>query len=463
MSSNSQANLSTELQHFRQRYPTIDHIYALLCDNNGVLRGKRLTLAELDEFFQHGRGVASSMLWLDITGKDIAHYDLVWQDGDSDRWCQPVPGTLTPAPWLGERYGQVLMTMSEPDGSPTPQDPRQVLAGVLTHFHKMGLRPVVAAELEFYLVDRERTADGRIQPPKNPHTGERAQLVRGYEAHELDDFAGFLTEVHDTAVDMGIPAQTVIAEYGPSQFEIVLHHEDDALRAMDHAVLFKRVVKGVALKHGFIATFMAKPYAQESGSGLHVHMSLIDERGANVFAEVAADDAAHGSPLLRHAIGGLQKHMAESLLLFGPHANSYRRLRAGNYAPINTAWGINNRTVSLRVPAGSPAARRLEHRVAGADANPYLALAGILAAVHAGLVARFDPGAPAEGDAGKLPGGTLPTSWQESINAFAASPFIAQYFPAGFIDTYVATKRAEMWEFSGEVSALDYDWYLRTV
>ena len=457
-------HLLAELQEFRRRCPSIDHLYALLCDNNGVLRGKRLSLNELDEFFRHGRGVASSMLWLDITGKDISHYDLVWQDGDSDRLCLPVPGTLTPAPWLGERYGQVLMTMFEPDGAPTPQDPRQVLAHVLQHFHTMQLRPVVAAELEFYLVECERTPDGRVQPPKSPRTGERAQFIRGYEANEMEDFQSFLTDVHDTALAMGIPAETVISEYGPSQFEVTLHHQDDALRAMDQAVLFKRLVKGVALKHGFIATFMAKPYAREAGSGLHVHMSLIDEAGNNVFADTAADhDAGYGSPLLRHAIGGLAQHMAESMLLFGPHANSYRRLRAGFYAPVNTAWGINNRTVSLRVPASSPSARRLEHRVAGADANPYLVLAGILAAVHAGLTGQLDPGAPAEGDASEQALGALPAHWMDAIDVFEASEFIARYFPAGFIETYVATKRAEMWEFFGEVSPLDYDWYLRTV
>ncbi len=462
MNSNIQQTLLNEFQAFRQRYPAIEHIYALITDHNGVLRGKRLTLAELEAFCRDGRGVASSILWLDITGKDIADYDLVWQDGDSDRPSQIVPGTLTPAPWLGERYGQLLMTLFEPDGTPTPQDPRQVLAGVLQHFQKMRLRPVVAAELEFYLVDPERTPAGRIQPPKNPRTGERADLIRGYEAHELDDFAAFLTEVHDTAVGMGLPAQTIISEYGPGQFEIVLQHQDDALRAMDQAVLFKRVVKGVALKHGFVATFMAKPYAQESGSGLHVHMSIIDEAGHNVFA----DPSPLGTPLLRHAIGGLQQHMADCMLLFGPHANSYRRLRPGCYAPINTAWGVNNRTVSLRIPSSGPAARRLEHRVAGADANPYLVMAGILAAVHAGLVGKLDPGAPSEGDAGKSEtgeSGNLPSSWQESIAAFADSAFVRQYFPAGFIETYLATKQAELLEFYGEVSPLDYDWYLRTV
>lgn len=447
-----------ELQAFRQRYPAIDRVYALLCDANGVFRGKRLADDELDELYAHGRGVASSMLWLDMTGKDIADYDLVWEDGDSDRLCWPVPGTLTPAPWLGERYGQVMLTMFEPDGTPTPTDPRHVLGAVLARLTAQGLTPVVAAELEFYLVDKERTPDGKLQPPRAPRTGMRSQFKRGYEVDDIEDFQPVLSEIQDSARQLGIPAETVISEYGPGQFEVTLHHQADALRAMDQAVLFKRLIKGIALKHGMLATFMAKAYSNESGSGLHMHMSMLDQNGHNIFSAPEVE----GSPALRHVIGGLQAHMADTMLLFGPNANSYRRLRAGFYAPVNTAWAVNNRTVSLRIPSSTPAARRVEHRVAGADANPYLVLAAILAAAHDGLLHQRDPGTPAVGDACRTAGyGQLPTHWMDAIERFANSAFVADYFTKDFLDTYVATKRGELAEFVGEVTLLDYEWYLR--
>ncbi len=460
MESESRADPLAELTAFRHAHPDVDRIHALLCDANGVLRGKCLAPDELDELYAHGRGTASSMLWLDVTGKDIANYDLVWEDGDSDRLCRPVPGSLTPAPWLGSRYGQVQLGMYEPDGTPTLTDPRHVLAGVLGRFSELGLTPVVAAELEFYLVDLERTPEGRLQPPRSPRTGVRAGFKRGYETDEVEDFRELLTAIHDTARRLGIPAETVLSEYGPGQFEVTLHHHADALRAMDQAIMLKRLVKGVALAHGVQATFMAKPYTHESGSGLHVHMSVLDCDGTPVFAS----EDPQGTPALRHVIGGLQAHMAETMLLFGPHANSYRRLRAGFYAPVNTAWGVNNRTVSLRIPASPPGARRVEHRVAGADANPYLVLAAILAAAHEGLIEARDPGPPTSGDACRVPAhGHLPAHWIDAIERFAVSDFVHTYFPADFLDTYLATKRAEAAEFFAEVGPLDYDWYLRAV
>lgn len=448
------------LAAFRRRYPAIDRVYALLADANGVLRGKRLVMEELDGLFGVGRGVASSILWLDITGKDIDGYDRVWRDGDSDRHCLPLPETLSPAPWLGERYGQVLMAMSEADGSPVDADARAILASVLAHYSARGLIPVVAAELEFYLTALEPDARGFFHPASSPRTGRASPYKRGYETEDLEDFQAFLDEVQDGALAMAIPAETTIAEYGPAQFEMTLRHQADALKAMDQAILFKRLVKGVALKHGMQATFMAKPHTRESGSGLHIHLSLLDGRGDNVFS----DPAPEGSPALGHFIAGLKQHMAESFLVFAPHGNSYRRLRAGFYAPVNTAWGINNRTVSLRIPSSPPAARRIEHRVAGADANPYLVTAVILAAGLDGLMQGRNPGPAAQGDAGLVEdAGGLPGHWLEAIARFQHSAFLREWLGADFVEFFAALKRAEAAEFLGEVTALDYDWYLRSV
>ncbi|MFG1489662.1 glutamine synthetase, partial [Oceanospirillum sp. HFRX-1_2] len=207
--------------------------------------------------------------------------------------------------------------------------------------------------------------------------------------------ASFFGEVRSACVEQGIPADTIISELGPGQFEINLMHVADPALAGDHATLFKRLVKGVARKHDFGATFMAKPYADKSGNGFHVHFSLIDKDGNNVFD----DGTDAGSDLLRHAIAGLMETMADSMLIFAPHLNSYRRFAAGAHAPTFASWGYENRTVALRVPESEPVARRIEHRVSGADANPYLVLASVLAGALYGIENKLQPPSPIEGDA----------------------------------------------------------------
>jgi glutamine synthetase len=251
-----------------------------------------------------------------------------------------------------------------------------------------------------------------------------------------------------------------MAEYAPGQFEITLAHRADALRAVDEAVLFKRLIKAVAARHGYLATFMAKPFTARAGSGAHLHLSLADAQGANL---CAAEHPA-GTPLLGHAIAGLLQTAAESFLVFAPHANSYRRFRAESYAPVAASWGVNNRSVGLRVPAGPAASRHVEHRFCGADANLYLAAAVLLSGAAAGIEGRLDPGPPATGNAYAQtdPGAPrLPRTWREAIDAAAGSPFLAEALGAGFLRVYLAIKEQEYASFTGTVTPLDLDWYLR--
>jgi glutamine synthetase len=276
-------------------------------------------------------------------------------------------------------------------------------------------------------------------------------------------------EVYAAAREQGIPVETLMSEYAPGQFELTLAHRDDALRAVDEAILLKRLLRGVAAKHGKLVTFMAKPYADLAGSGMHIHVSLAGVDGANLFA---ADDPA-GTPLLRHAIGGLKATMAESLLVFAPNGNSYRRFRAQSYAPIAASWGINNRSVSLRIPTGPTASRHLEHRIAGADANPYLVVATVLAGIERGIAQAIEPGPAvvgngyaAAGAAGTV-GSTgarrdLPATWHEAIERAATSEFLSQALGADFLPIFLAIKRQECERFSAEVTELDRLWYLRS-
>jgi glutamine synthetase len=335
-------------------------------------------------------------------------------------------------------------------------DPRRALAALVDRFKAHGLTPVMAMELEFYLYD---PTNARPIAPVSPVTGKRLDADGVLSIDELDDFGSFFEEVYAACAAQGVPADSAIAENGIGQFEINLMHVDDPLRAADDAVLFKRIVRGLARKHGFAASFMAKPYGERSGSGLHVHFSLLDSKGKNVFDDGSND----GSITMRHAVGGLIESMPETTLLYAPHFNSYRRLRPGTHAPSAAAWGYENRTVAIRIPGGSSKARRIEHRVAGADANPYLVLAGILAGALHGIEGGVTPPDPVTGDAYELKLKSLPPDWASAIDAFAAGSIVERTLPLMLRDMLVACKRQEMATFALQVTDFEYETYLDAV
>jgi len=353
----------------------------------------------------------------------------------------------------------LLMTMFEEDGRPFFADPRQVLVGVLERYRGHGWTPVVAAELEFYLTDRERDADGRPQAPTPPGRRDREAEVQVYDMALVADYNAVIDEIYRCCAVQGLPVEATITEYAPGQMEVNLTHVADACRAADQAVLLKRLIKGVAHAHGYGATFMAKPFADQAGNGMHVHFSVVDDEGRNIFD----DGGDGGTETLRHAIGGLAATMAEGMLLWAPNVNSYRRFQVGLYAPTAPTWGYDNRTVALRVPAGPPPARRIEHRVAGADANPYALIAGILAGALHGIEGQIDAGPPVEGNAYEAAPPSLPDSCHEAIRAFAASKTVADLLGADFCRVYAACKREEYDRFNTQVTRREIDWYLHSV
>ncbi|MBB5751777.1 glutamine synthetase family protein [Prosthecomicrobium pneumaticum] len=446
-----------EAEAFLAAHPQIEQIEVFLTDPSGVQRGKVLRREELAGAYRDGRPLPCSILSLDITGADVEETGLVWEEGDSDRPCLPVPGTLTHAPWRATPTAQAILTSFEKDGTRTAADPRQALVRVVEALAADGLYPVAAIELEFYLVDRAAALAGRPIPPAGA-AGFRQHQHQAYLVQDLEDFAPFLDDVYAGAKAMGLPAKTLISEYAPGQLEIVLGHREDALRAADDAVLYKRLVKGMAERHGYVATFMAKPYAEHSGSGMHVHASLADAAGRNLFA---GDGPATENALMRHAAGGMMALMRESMAFFAPNANSYRRFRKNTYAPVGPAWGVDNRSVPIRVTAGPPAARHLEHRVAGADANPYVALATVLAAMHEGIARRIEPGPPIAGNGYQQIEPTLPTNWYAAIDLARRSEILPARLGAGFVDVFLAIKAAECDRFFAAVPDLDYRLYLR--
>lgn len=450
--------VASEIQAFRSRHPDVTAVDVLLPDLCGVFRGKRVPMDELGKVWTDGVAFPGCTFAVDITGETIEATGLSIARGVPDRPCLPVPGTLAPVPWAGRPHGQLLLSMREPGGAPFPHAPRSLVERLVAELAGRGLTPVIALELEFYLLAPDRQPDAPPRPPVSPKSGLPQDRTQVYGLAELEDFEAVLDDITAACRAQGIPAGTAIAEYGPGQYEITLSHVPDALRAADDAVLFKRVVRGVARRHGLDATFMAKPYADQASSGLHAHMSVLDRDGRNIFA---ADDPA-GSETLRHAIGGLAATMPDAMALAAPGANSWRRFQAGSYAPTMVAWGVNNRTAPLRIPAGPPESRRVEYRIAGADANPYLVVAALLAGLLHGLDNRIDPGPPTEGNAYDADAPRLPRSWDAALDLFAASAPLRRWLGGPFVDTYRITKQAELEKFAAAVTPLEYAWYLRT-
>ena len=351
----------------------------------------------------------------------------------------------------------------EADGAPYPFEPRNVLRKAVERIRELGLRPVVAFELEFYILDRERLTGGSPQPPISPISGKRMQGTQVYGMAEVDAFAEMIGDMTAACEAQGIETGAITKEYAPGQFEINLNHVDDPLLAADQCIMFKRVVRAIAQNHGVEATFMAKPYLEAAGSGLHLHCSLLNEEGANFFAEGEGEGATAETSLnLRHAIGGILDLMPDSMGILAPNVNSFRRFEPNIFVPVTRSWAYENRSVALRIPTGSPKARRIEHRIAGADANPYLTLATLLAGIHHGLTSEIDPPPPTEGNAGTAFDDALAFRPRRALERMAESKLLADYLGARFVEAYVDCKLAELDKFEAVISPAEFEWYLQT-
>jgi glutamine synthetase len=275
---------------------------------------------------------------------------------------------------------------------------------------------------------------------------------------QMDAFDGFLSALYEAGLEMGLPVETAVSEAGIGQFELTLHHQN-ALRAADDTWLFKTLIKGLARQHGYVATFMAKPFDDDTGNGMHMHFSVMDKAGNNVFN----DGTAEGTDILRAAVAGCLAAMPPSTLIFAPHANSYARLVPGAHAPTGAGWGYENRTTAVRIPGGPPAARRIEHRVAGGDINPYLSFAAILGAAITGIEDGMTPPPPISGNAYEVEMPQLAADWATAIDWFAEDPMIARIFHPELIRNLVMTKRQELAYMSPIPKEDHWKTYLETV
>lgn len=436
--------------------PEITSLRAAVCDLNGILRGKRVPVAQATKVLEGQMRMPYSIACLDIWGEDVADNPIVWKHGDVDGRCAPTGRGFLPMDWLGTPSALMPLWLTEEDGAPYLGDPRQALAAVVARYRARGLTPVVATELEFYLVD---TSGDEPTPPKSPVTHKLLDGDGALCIDDLDHFEAFFTDVYAACDSHGIPVDSAISENGGGQFEINLLHVDDPLKAADDALYFKRFVKGIARRYGLAASFMAKPFLDRAGNGAHVHFSLLDADGRNVFDDGGPD----GTEVMRHAVGGLLEAMRASALVFAPHLNSYRRLQPNAHAPTEVCWGYESRHAAIRIPGGSPRARRIEHRVAGADTNPYLVLAAILGAALEGIEREATAPAPMTAAAEEAAGATLPQDWKAAIAAFERSERMASIFAPVLRETFVGMKKQEVQVFSQQISHFEHETYLETV
>lgn len=440
-----------------QENPDIEVFEVILHDFAGNHRGKWVPRDQIEKLFSGGFKMPKSVVSVDAWGRDVQ--ELIEVTGDADGICIPDPATLAMVPWAERPTAQVIIQMSSASHSeeplePYPADPRAVLQAVVARYQRLGLTPVVASELEFHLFQNQRDAYGL---PLHTQSSELSTPLGGdsYGLDAMREVAPIMDEIDQMARAQGIPVDTLITECGASQYEINLHHQADAVSACDHGSLLRRAIRAVARRHDQLATFMAKPFAEEVGNGMHIHFSLLDSSGNNVFV----GDDERGSATLRHAVAGCLATMNDSMAIFAPSINSYRRLSPGSFAPIAANWGYENRTTALRIPAGDSSAIRIEHRLPGADGNLYLVVAAILAGALYGIENQLEPEPPVEGEA-QVEQPTLCYHWYDALNAFEQSAFVKEYLGEEFAALYIACKRGEKAEFDRRVTRLEYDAYL---
>ena len=429
-------------------------VEALITDCNGIARGKWLPVQKLDTIEKQGLKLPKSALGLDVWGRDIPA--LAHANGDIDGYCHLVESSLRPL--LTERgvdQAQVLLSMFDKDGNPYMGDPRQVLQALVNRFTEKELRPCMAVELEFSLLPKPETSEaiGAALRDQNAVGGNL------YALSELDYHGPLLEALRQAFDTQDLPYEGIIKESAPSQFEINVAHSDDVMLLADQVIRMQRTIRAVSARHGFVASFMPKPIDDEAGNGLHVHCSLLDKNGTNVFD----DGGEEGSDLLRYAVAGCLELLPASMLLFAPSFNAYRRFQPGNHAPTESAWGYDNRTTAIRIPESPSAARRLEHRVAGADANPYLVLAAVLAGIWHGIENTLSPPNPIEGNAWdqEIDAPALPTTMDEAISVFDKSDVLSSYLTSEFKTLFLATKVQERNEFAKRITEFELETYLR--
>jgi glutamine synthetase len=425
----------------------VTEIECLVPDLTGVARGKILPRVKFTE--DRGMRIPEAVLGMTVTGnspeKDDA-YNRAISTTDRDMILKADPTTITTVPWAVDPTAQVIHDCYFGDGSLVDFAPRSVLRRVLKLYHKQGWKPLVAPELEFYLTAKNIDPNLPLTAPIG-RSGRSETSRQVYSIDAVNEFDPLFEDIYDYCDMMNLDVDTLIHEIGAGQMEINFQH-GDPLGLADKVFYFKRTLREAALKHDMYATFMAKPMGGEPGSAMHVHQSVVDlETGQNIFSTPEGAPAA----IFRHYVGGLQRYMPSAMAIVAPYVNSYRRIVRHTAAPINLQWGVDNRTVGFRVPVSGSQDRRVENRVIGADANPYLALAVTLACGYLGMLEGIEPTPMVEGSAYDMPV-ELPQGLAEALTLLRGEDKLREVLGERFIDVYAAVKELEHQEFMTVIS-----------
>lgn len=415
----------------------VDYVECFVSDFAGVARGK---IQPVGAFAGKPVRLPIAIFGQTVTGNYYMRRD---NQRDRDMNCTPDPSTLRMTPWASQPTASVLLDCFDTDGTAVNCDPRAVLKRVLARYADRGWSPVVAPEVEFYLLGD----DAGEQAQAAADSDQEEDIRDPYGVDQLHEMAGIFDRLKVHCKEQEIAIGAVSQELGPGQFEVNFQH-GDALRLADNVFHFKRTLKHIAAGYDLRACFLAKIAAQQPGSSLHIHQSVYDADGCNIFSR----DDGTASALFAGYIGGQQAFMREALLLFAPYANSYRRFLSHWSSPVNLEWGVDNRTVGLRVPESPPEARRVENRLAGSDVNPYLAIAGTLACGYLGMVQELEPRAPVKDSAYDVPF-SLHRHFYEALDALRSSDAMADLLGSDFVRVYCAAKEREFRDFEERIPA----------
>ena len=434
----------------------ITEVECLVPDLTGNARGKIIPAPKFSH--DYGTRLPEGIFATTVTGDYPDSYEELISASDSDMYLRPDPDTVRMVPWASDPTAQIIHDCYTRDGRAHDLAPRNVLRRVLAAYEHLGLQPVVAPEVEFFLVQKNTDPDFPLQPPAG-RSGRPETARQSYSIDAVNEFDPILDLMYDYADAMDLDVDTLIHESGAGQLEVNFQHADAMSRA-DQVFLFKRSMREAALRHGIYATFLAKPMENEPGSAMHIHQSLVDiKSGANVFA-----GARHGqhSETFLHYLGGLQKYVPMAMPFFAPNVNSYRRLVLGQVAPINVQWGYDNRTCGLRVPMDSLENTRVESRFAGSDANPYLAMAATLACGLLGIQEGLLPTEPMAGSAQEK-GYELPRSLEAALSELSDCKPLRTLLGDRFVRCFVAVKQKEYETYLRVISSWEREFLLLTV
>ena len=433
----------------------IEDIECLTPDLAGVPRGKMMPASKF--LTRTSLSLPSAIFTHTISGEyadetDDFHY----RPDDGDWKLVPDLSTLTRVPWESDPTAQVVCDIHDSEGQPVAVTPRNVLKRVLSAYAARGWRPIVAPEIEFYLVSQNDDPDFPLKPPKG-RSGRPISSGQAYSIAGVNEYDELIDDIYHYAEAQGLEIDTLIHEEGISQLEINLRH-GDPLELADQVFLFKRTIREAALKHGVYATFMAKPMQGQPGSAMHIHQSILDAGGHNVFS---APDGGE-TDAFRHFIGGMQRFVPSALVMMAPYVNSYRRLARDMGCPVNTEWGHDNRTTAFRVPPSGPEGRRVENRLPSSDANPYLAIAASLACGLLGIEQRVEPSEPTSAtvNEGAI---TLPRSLLDALGLLEREGHLRGAMGPEFAAAYVAVKRSEFETFMQVISPWEREFLLLNV